>query len=146
MGLGFGGADEISESLDDATVSFISDPLRMLRFGKVWEAEGVGDIGRDPAVGVDIPVGCEDACFFLSFFREDSLPLDSERLGDPGRLRFFVFSGSECFGRPEGVLVPLDDAPEGSFDGSILTFALASSSFRLSITFCFSSSEVSSSL
>ena len=103
-------------------------------------------MGRDPGIGVDVPVGWDDACFFLCFFRDDSLPLDSERLGEPGRFRLLAFfSGSECFGRPEGVLVPFDDAPEGSFD-SILDLALASSSFRLSISACFSSSEVSSSL
>jgi hypothetical protein len=103
-------------------------------------------MGRDPGIGVDVPVGCDDGCFFLCFFREDSLPLDSERLGEPGRLRLFAFfRGSECFGRPEGVLVPFDDVPEANFD-SILALALASSSFRLSISRCFSSSEVSSSL
>jgi hypothetical protein len=123
------------------------DFLRMLESGAGWEDEGAGDMGRDPGIGVDVPVGWDDACFFLSFFREDSLPLDSERLGEPDRLRLFdFFRGSECLGRPEGVLVPFDDAPEGSLEVSILAFALASSSFRLSIAFCFSSSEVSSSL
>jgi len=59
--------------------------------------------------------------------------------------------GSECFGRPDGVLFPLDEAPDGSLDSvfkeaSSLAFAFASSSFFLSISACFSSSDVSSSL
>lgn len=45
------------------------------------------------------------------------MPLASERLGEPGRLRFedddAFLRGSRCLlGRFEGVLVPLDDAPD----------------------------------
>jgi hypothetical protein len=48
----------------------------------------------------------------FTFLRLDSFPLDSERLGDPGRFRapFLVFVTAFCF--PEGVLVPLVAAPE----------------------------------
>lgn len=89
--------------------------------------------------------------FFLCFLRVDSLPLDSERFGEPGRFKLLTFlNGSECFGRPDGVLFPLDEAPDGSlesvFRASSLAFAFASSSFFLSISACFSSSDVSSSL
>lgn len=89
--------------------------------------------------------GC-DECFFLCFFREDSFPLDSERFGDPARLSvLFFFKGSVYFNLPEGVFVPLDEAPDGCLD-SVFALSFASSSLRLSISFCFSSSEVSSSL
>lgn len=107
---------------------------------------GAGDIGRDPGIGVLVP-GCE-VCFFLCFFRDDSFPLasEAERPGDPRLLRFLpFFNGSVCLGRPEGVFVPFDEAPEGNFDSALALF-FASSSFRLSISFCFSSSDVSSSL
>ena len=59
------------------------------------------------------------------------MPLDSERFGEPGLLRLFTFlRGSECLGRPDGVLVPFDEAPEGSFEAdSNLALFLASSSF-----------------
>ena len=59
-------------------------------------------------------MGWEDeVCLFLCFLRDDSFPLDSDRFGDPGLFRFFGFlKGSVCFGRPEGVLVPLEEAPD----------------------------------
>lgn len=87
----------------------------------------------------------------MTFFLLDSLPLDSERFGDPGLFSLLTFfNGSECFGLPDGVFVPFEDAPEGNFDSffaaSAFNLALASSSFLLSISACFSSSEVSSSL
>jgi hypothetical protein len=81
----------------------------------------------------------------LSFMRLrlDSLPLASERLGEPGRLMAFTRSGSPCFSlRPDGVFAPLEDAPDGGFVlplslalslGSC--FALASSSFLRSSSF-----------
>jgi hypothetical protein len=98
-------------------------------------------------MGVVVPVACEE-CFFLCFFRDDSFPLasEAERLGEPALFKLVgLFKGLLCLGRPEGVFVPFEDAPEGNFD-SALTLFFASSSFRLSISFCFSSSEVSSSL
>lgn len=122
------------------------DDLRGPVFDPGWDV-GAGDIGRDPGIGVLVPVAWEE-CFFLCFFRDDSFPLasDAERLGEPGRFRPTDFlSGLPCLGRLEGVFVPFEEAPEGSFD-SALTLFFASSSFRLSISFCFSSSDVSSSL
>ena len=64
--------------------------------------------------------GCEleeGRWFFLCFFRDDSVPLASERLGEPGRFRLedeeAFLRGAGCLlGRFEGVLVPLDEAPE----------------------------------
>jgi hypothetical protein len=138
----FGGAEFISENFVELTLSETRDDLRPDTGCEV----GVGDIGRDPGIGVLVPEGRDDACFFC-FFREDSLPEDSDKLGDPDLFRpfLFFFDASVCFGRPEGVLVPLEDAPDGTFDSTFSLF-FASSSFRLSISFCFSSSEVSSSL
>jgi len=123
----------------------MTDDLRGLEVDAGCDA-GAGDIGRDPGIGVLLPVGWEE-CFFLCFFRDDSFPLasEAERLGDPGLLRDLFFNGSECLGRPEGVLVPFDEVPDGSFDSNLALF-FASSSLRLSISLCFSSSDVSSSL
>jgi len=113
--------------------------------GAGWDPEGAGDIGRDPGIGVEVPV--EDRCFFLCFFL-DSVSLDSERFGEPGLFRVLdFFKASMCFGRPEGVFVPFEEVPEGAlFFSASLAFSFAASSFFLSISFCFSSSEVSSSL
>jgi hypothetical protein len=146
IGLGFGGIDWISESLEGFKLSLIMDDLRGLIFGASCDV-GAGDIGRDPGIGVLLPVGWEE-CFFLCFFREDSFPLasEAERLGEPGLFRLIAFfNGLLCLCRPDGVFVPFEEAPEGSFDSAFSLF-FASSSFRLSISFCFSSSDVSSSL
>jgi len=111
------------------------------------DEDGCGDIPR----GVEVPVGWEadGRCFFLCFLRVDSLPLvsDAERLGEPGRLRYFL-RGSVLFGRPMGVLVPFVEAPDGSLDGIsfAFSFSLASSSFFRSSSACFSSSVASLSL
>lgn len=85
---GFGGADWISESLDGLRLSLMIEDFR----GLVPEGcvEGAGDMVLDGERGVDVPVGAEELkCFFLCFFRLDSLPLvsEAERLGEPGRLR-----------------------------------------------------------
>lgn len=137
----------MSESLDGGTFSLMIEDFRGLWLEAGCDAEGAGDIGREPGTGVEVRVGWEDEeCLFLCFFRDDSFPLDSDKFGDPGLLRFFAFfKGSVCLGRPEGVLVPFVEAPDGSFDSN-LALLLASSSFFRSISFCFSSSEVSSSL
>lgn len=81
-------------------------------------------------------VGCR--CCFLCFLRDVSVPEASERFGDPGRLSARdddFLERSECLGRPEGVFVPFEEAPEGKFSLS-LPFALSvpfrSSSFRSS--------------
>jgi hypothetical protein len=131
----------ISDSRDGLTLSLTIDDLRCIPGCDVGAGEA-------RSAGVEVPVLCDD---FLTFFLEDSLPLDSERFGEPGRLSLLTFlKGSECLGRPEGVFVPFEEAPEGSFDSlfaaSAFSLALASSSFLLSISACFSSSDVSSSL
>lgn len=79
---------------------------------------------------------------FLTFFlREDSFPLDSDRLGEPGRLRdlgFFRMSVVLCL--PDGVVLPLVLAPEASFSFSSASF-LASSSFSSSFSLSESESD-----
>ncbi len=78
---------------------------------------GAGDMGRDPGLGVPVAVGNaeDDPCCFFDFFRADSVPLASDRFGEPGRFNVApaFFNGSECLFRPDGVLVPLVDAPDG---------------------------------
>ena len=63
------------------------------------EGGRAGDMGRE-GTGEDVPDGWEDEpCFFLCFLRDDSVPLASERLGEPGRLRALVgafLRGSEA--------------------------------------------------
>lgn len=142
---GLGGADWISDSLEGLRLSLIMDDLRALVPGVGCEADGAGDIGLEGT-----GVGCADEviCFFLCFLRLDSLPLvsDAERLGEPGRLRLLGFFWcSPCFGRPRGVFVPFDEAPEGIFEAD-LALSFASSSFLRSSSLILSSSEVSSSL
>lgn len=138
VGLGFGGADWMSESLDELTVSLTMDDFRAPP-----EPEGAGEICREP--GAEVTLAGWDACFCFCFFLVDSFPLDSERFGEPGRFNVFFFRGSVCLGRPDGVFVPLLEVPEATLDSSF-ALALASSSFFLSCSFSFSSSEVSSSL
>lgn len=64
-----------------------------------------GESGRDVGCGVE-------PCLFLAFLRDVSVPLASEAFGDPRRLRDAAdfFNGSVCLGRPDGVLLPLDEA------------------------------------
>jgi hypothetical protein len=85
-----------------------------------------------------------DADAFFIFLRVDSLPLDSERFGEPGRLSDLpFFRASVCFCLPDGVVAPLDEVPDATLSfGSCLIFVLFSSSFLASS--CFSSSEFSS--
>ena len=75
----------------------------------------VGDMGREGGW-----TGCEpDLPLNLRcFFRNDSLPLASERLGEPGRLRDFEDAdGIGCLlGRPDGVFVPREEASDGALD------------------------------
>lgn len=79
-----------------------------------------GDLGREGGpLGVDTPVWRLDglACFFLCFLREDSLPLASEILGEPGRFRELEetdlwLESRGLLGRFEGVFVPLVELPE----------------------------------
>ena len=116
-----------------------------------------GDLGREGGpFGVEVPVlGWRvEGCLFLCFLRDDSLPLASERLGEPGRLRE---DEDECCvwslgleGRPEGVEVPLVEVPEDGCGGLSLSFSevafFSSSSFLRSSSFKRSSSESSDSL
>ena len=89
----------------------------------------------------------------MCFFRVDSLPLASEPSGEPGRLRLLVemecLRGSPCLdGRCEGVVVPLEDVPEGTLAFS-LSFSgedLFSSAFFRSSSFWRSVSVLSDSL
>lgn len=108
----------------------------------------LGDMGREG--------GCagwdeETPLVFLCFLRVDSLPLASERLGEPGRFNEeegFV-EGRGCLeGRPEGVLVPREEAPEGFLEGLDFSRSEAAldSSLRLSSSLRRSVSESSDSL
>lgn len=66
---------------------------------------------------------------FFPFLRDVSVPLASDTLGDPRRFRdtpmAAFFEVSECFRRPEGVVLPFDGVA-----GSFLFFS--SSTFRSS--------------
>lgn len=51
---------------------------------------------------------------FFIFFRDDSLPLDSDSAGDPARFRdLLFFTTSPCFCFPCGVVAPLEPAAFG---------------------------------
>ena len=95
-------------------------------------------LGGDEEALLAAAVGCK--CCFLCFLRDVSVPEASERFGDPGRLtaKDDFLERSECFGRPEGVFVPFEEAPEGKFSPSL--------PFALSVPFCSSSFFRSSSL
>lgn len=60
--------------------------------------------------GVPDLLAAADAAFFLSFFREDSFPLDSESAGEPALLSDLPFLELSGF-FPDGVLVPLEPEP-----------------------------------
>jgi hypothetical protein len=89
--------------------------------GRTWMADG--DIGRDG--------GWDVGLVFLGFLRDVSVPLASE-VGEPSLFRPAAdfLRASVCLGRPEGVLVPLDEA---SFSFSASVF-LRSSSFAFSVS------------
>ena len=97
--------------------------------------------------------GVDVACFFLCFFREDSLPLAEERFGEPGRLSDMLLAAEEVLlGRLVGVLVPLVVEPEGGLADAeaVLSLseeaALRSSSFLRSSSLRRSASEPDDSL
>lgn len=102
----------------------LEDLRELVRVGRAGSkvAAGADDDGT-PREDVDLEElfkVCEvevGGCCFLAFLREDSVPLASERLGEPGRFRLeeeeVFLRGSRCLlGRLEGVLVPLDEVPE----------------------------------
>ncbi len=112
-------------------------------------------------LGVEPPllaVAGGERCCFLCFLRVDSAPDASDRPGDPGRLRAAEEALRDrsvlCFGRPEGVFVPLVEVPERKLSVLLvmasLVFlfspALRSSSFFRSSSLARSVSEVSDSL
>lgn len=77
-------------------------------------------------------------CAFFCFFRDDSLPLRSDWLGDTGRLSpFRALSGT-------GVLVPLVEAPDFALSAFEMVMPLASSLFFSSSVFASLPSSVSS--
>jgi hypothetical protein len=114
----------------------------------------VGDRGREGGpFGVAVPVLREEevAFFFCFLLREDSFPLASERLGEPGRFRVAedaaLWRESEgWFGRLEGVLVPLVEEFEGTLDLSPVALFFSSASFFNCSSFSVSVSVSSESL
>jgi hypothetical protein len=115
--------------------------------------EGCRDM-RPSGRGVAVPLLLWPCCF-LTFLRLDSLPLASERLGDPGRLReedetCDFLEGSPCFSlRPDGVLAPMVEAPDAGFSPSLplpFCWTFSSSSFLRSSSLRRSASESSDSL
>lgn len=93
----------------------------------------------------------EGWCLLLGFLRDDSLPLASERSGEPGRLsecrddNFLAVSGSLLRGNEvfaNGVFVPMEEVPEGCLSPSLaLSFpCLFSSTLLPSSSFSFSAS------
>jgi hypothetical protein len=69
---------------------------------------------------------------FLAFFREVSVPLASEALGEPSLFRdpAAFFKASVCLGRPEGVLVPLVEVADSFWFFSSSAFFRSSSLAR----------------
>lgn len=90
-----------------------------------------GDLGRERGpLGVDTPVWRLDglACFFLCFLRDDSLPLASEILGEPGRFKELEetdlwLESRGLLERFEGVFVPLVELPELGLVGLTLSLS-----------------------
>ena len=130
-----------------------------------------GEPGRDGGWrvgGCDEDPGALTACFFLIFLRAaDSLPEASDASGEPGRLRLVLeevrgrpgFGEGYLDGRWEGVLFPLEEAPEPvpsrclDFDSRDLSFLssfsgvvlLAASALAFSASLAFSVSVESES-
>ena len=96
-----------------------------------------GEVGREGGW-----MGCEPALpsNIRCFFRDDSFPLASEMLGEPGRLRDLeLVEGSGCLlKRPDGVFVPRVEASEGALD--FLAFSWSDALAFLSASFLRSSS------
>ena len=109
---------------------------------------GIGERGREAGAEGWLG-GWTMPGFFFCFLREDSLPLASERFGDPGRLMAVMgfLDKSKCLGRPDGVFVPLVELPDGGFSALSLPLlfsaAFRSSSFLRSSSLSLSVSESS---
>lgn len=93
-----------------------------------------GDIGREPGWVED----SDGECLFLPFLRDVSVPLASDRLGDPRRFRdTFIavfFDGSVCFKRPDGVVLPFEEAAESFLFFSSSTFRSSSLALSSSVS------------
>lgn len=127
--------------------------------GRGVDVELIGEWGREieaPAEEASKAVeeDEEERCFFFCFLREDSLPLASERLGEPERLRmpFVVVEEEEVedflLSEREGVLVPfVEGMAEGGFVAAVGTSAVVvvvEEAFAFSFSFSFSCAAVSS--
>jgi len=102
----------------------------------------LGDMGLEGGC-----IGCEEErpLCFLCFFLDDSLPLAPEMLGEPGRLseEGGLALGRGCLvGRPEGVLVPREEAPEDILE--VLVFSRSEALGFLASSFLRSSALASS--
>lgn len=95
-----------------------------------------GDMGRDGGLRVNDWDWEDVPCCFLCFFREDSSPLASDRLGEPGRLRLLVDGFLERFdGLLDlwiGVVLPEEFFAALDFSRSDAVFFSSSSFFRSS--------------
>ena len=119
-------------------------PEPALERGRLLPTAGADELGGARFGDIGLDGGCAGwdcgSPFFLCFLREDSFPLASDIFGDPGRLSEedgLVEGKGFLLGRPEGVLVPREEAPEETlgvfaFSRSDALAALASSFFRSS--------------
>lgn len=129
------GPSDISPPVASPSLSAPAPEPLLAIFGLCWPGSGVVDrLGRTE------PLAC-----FLTFLREDSLPLDSERFGEPGRLRDLPFfeTASDAFCLPWGVVLPFGVPPADGFSFSLPSvFAFWSSSFFSPSASSFSSSSL----
>lgn len=120
-----------------ALEQLVIEPVRGAKKIRTGTDDVTGVMGREPGCVED----CEVEGLLFPFLRDVSVPLASDTLGDPRRFRdtpiAAFFDVSECFGRPEGVVLPFDGVA-----GSFLFFS--SSTFRSSSLFF--SASVSSEL
>jgi hypothetical protein len=65
-----------------------------------------------PGIGVPPRLGATDPFPVLSFLRAASLSLDSDMLGEPGRFSLPFLRASTVLCLPDGVVLPLEFAPE----------------------------------
>lgn len=130
------GRERTSVDLSELTVRRTWEGLRWAGTPEraVAGSEGgkiAGDLGRERGpFGVETPVWRLDglAYFFLCFLRDDSLPLASDMLGEPGRFKELEetdlwLEPRDFLGRVEGVLVPLVELPELGLAGLSLSLS-----------------------